>query len=260
MKLDIFQIDAFATDVFSGNPAAVVPLYEWLSDETLQKIANENNLAETAFFVRNKEYYELRWFTPEMEVDLCGHATLATAFVLFHFLDAPDECVVFETKSGRLFVDYEEGLLSMDFPAWQAKPFQVTERVMQVLGSKPAELYITRDLMAVFETQEEVEALAIDFPKALELDGLALIATAPGTDYDFVSRCFVPKAGISEDPVTGSAHCSLVPYWAKRLEKQNLTAFQSSRRGGELFCKNMGDRVKIAGHGACYMIGSIQLD
>lgn len=260
MKLDMFQIDAFASSVFGGNPAAVVPLYEWLSDETMQKIANENGLSETAFFVRKKEYFEMRWFTPDVEVDLCGHATLAAAYVLFNFLDAPDDCVVFETKSGRLFVDNEDGLLAMDFPAWKPKPFQVTERVVRALGARPAELHSTRDFIAVFEDPEEVKALVPDMGKVMELDGVALIATAPGRDYDFISRCFVPCAGIPEDPVTGSAHCSLVPYWAQRLGKDRLTAYQASKRGGELFCQDMGDRVKIAGYAACYMVGTIFLD
>ncbi|MBU1247562.1 MAG: PhzF family phenazine biosynthesis protein [Proteobacteria bacterium] len=261
MKLDIFQIDAFASSIFSGNPAAVIPLYEWLSDETLQHIATENGLSETAFFVRKQEYYELRWFTPACEVDLCGHATLAAAFVLFEFLDAPDDCVVFDTKSGRLFVDNDGGLLSMDFPSWKPKPFQVTERVVQALGARPLELYSSRDFLAVFEHPEQVMALKPDMGKVADLDGLALIATAPGEgDYDFISRCFVPAAGIPEDPVTGSAHCTLVPFWAERLGKKTLTAFQASARGGELFCEDLGDRVKIAGHAVCYMVGTIFLD
>ncbi len=260
MQLDIFQIDAFASNVFGGNPAAVIPLYEWFSDETLQNIATENNLSETAFFVRKKEYYELRWFTPTIEVDLCGHATLAAAHVLFEYLDAPDDCVVFETKSGRIFVDNDGGLLAMDFPSWKPKPFQVTERVAQALGAKPVELYSTRDFIAVFDDPNEVMGLEPDMAKIMELDGLAVIATAPGKDYDFISRCFVPAAGILEDPVTGSAHCSLVPYWSERLGKKSLTAYQASKRGGELFCEDLGDRVKIAGKAVCYMVGTLFLD
>ncbi|MGE4504116.1 MAG: PhzF family phenazine biosynthesis protein [Desulfovibrionaceae bacterium] len=260
MKLDYFQIDAFSGRVFGGNPAGVVPLYEWLSDEALQRIASENGQSETAFFVRKPEYYELRWFTPTVEVELCGHATLAAAHVLFEYLGAPDECVVFETKSGRLFVDYEDGLLSMDFPAWEPKPFQVTERVARALGAKPSELYSTRDFLAVYDDPEEVRALKPDFARVAELDGLAVIATAKGQDYDFISRCFAPAAGIPEDPVTGSAHCTLVPFWAKRLGKTKLHAYQASARGGELFCEHLGDRIKMAGQATCYMIGTIILD
>lgn len=260
MKLDYFQIDAFSNHVFGGNPAGVVPLYEWLSDETLQNIAAENGLPETAFFVRKPEYYELRWFTPTIEVELCGHATLATAHVIFEYLGTPDDCVVFETKSGRLFVDYSESLLSMDFPAWEPKPFQVTERVTRALGAKPTELYSTRDFIAVFDEPEQVLALDPDLVRVAQLDGLALIATAPSEEYDFISRCFVPAAGIPEDPVTGSAHCSLVPYWAKRLGKTKLHAYQASARGGELFCEHLGDRIKMAGQATCYMIGSIILE
>ena len=260
MELDFYQIDAFASKIFGGNPAGVVPLYEWLSDGLMQSIAAENNLSETAFFVNKGEYFDLRWFTPTTEVDLCGHATLAAAWVLFEILGYPDDCVVFETQSGRLFVDREaDGLLSMDFPAWEAKPFQVTERVTKALGAKPAELYLSRDLMAVFEDEVTVRDLAPDLARVAELDGMALIVTAPGGDYDFVSRVFAPSVGIPEDPVTGSAHCTLVPYWAARLGKQKLSAYQASARGGELFCREEGERVCIAGRASCYLTGSLIL-
>ncbi len=260
MQLDFYQVDAFASQVFGGNPAGVVPLYEWLSDELMQSIAAENNLSETAFFVSRGEYFDLRWFTPTTEVDLCGHATLAAAWVLFEALGYPDDCVVFETQSGRLFVDRDEdGLLSMDFPAWEIKPFQVTERVTKALGAKPSELYLSRDLMAVFDHEETVRSLNPDMALASELDGMVLIATAPGQDYDFVSRVFAPSVGIPEDPVTGSAHCTLVPYWAARLGKQQLTSYQASARGGELFCREEGARVSIAGRASCYLMGTIIL-
>lgn len=261
MKLDIFQVDAFSAEVFGGNPAAVVPLYEWLSDELMQQISLENNLPETAFFVQRGEYYELRWFTPGGEIDLCGHATLAAAYVLFECLEYPDECIVFATRSGRLFVDRDDSCtLSMDFPAWPAKPFQVTERVQRALGVRPDELYFSRDFMAVFKDEATVRALKPDMELVEKLDGLCLIATAPGEDYDFVSRVFVPSLGIPEDPVTGSAHCTLVPYWAKRLGKTELHAYQASERGGELFCRDLGDRVKIAGAAALYLKGVIYLE
>ena len=260
MELDLYQVDAFADGVFSGNPAAVIPLFEWLSDELMQNIAAENNLSETAFFVQKGEYFELRWFTPEAEVDLCGHATLASAYVLYEHLGYTDPVVVFETRSGRLFVDREGDDYSMDFPAWPVREIQVTERVAKALGERPTELYMgERDMMAVFETEDQVRNLKPDFRLVSQLDGMCMICTAPGLDYDFVSRTFVPEHGIPEDPVTGSAHCTLVPFWAERLGKSNLHAYQASRRGGVLDCENLGDRVKIAGKGVTYMIGNIIL-
>lgn len=261
MKLDIYQVDAFSSQVFGGNPAAVVPLFEWVSDELLQRIALENNLSETAFFVKQGEYYELRWFTPCGEVDLCGHATLAAAHVLFEHMGYADECVVFATRSGRLFVDKDQGcVLSMDFPSWEAKPFQVTERVQRALGQRPSELYFSRDFMAVFETEEQVRSLRPDMELVSKLDGLCMIVTAPGEEHDFVSRVFAPSLGIPEDPVTGSAHCTLVPYWAARLGKEDLRAYQASQRGGELLCRHLGDRVKIAGPAVTYMKGTVFLE
>jgi PhzF family phenazine biosynthesis protein len=260
MELDCYQVDAFADEVFSGNPAVVVPLFEWLSDGLMQHIAAECGVSETAFFVRRGEYFELRWFTPEYEIDLCGHATLASAHVLYEFLEYADPVVVFETKSGRLFVDREEGLYSMDFPAWEVRGIQVTERVTKALGNKPSELFMgERDMMAVFETEEQVRALAPDFRLVSQLDGLCMICTAPGLYHDFVSRTFVPQAGVPEDPVTGSAHCTLVPFWAKRLGKSSLRAYQASCRGGVLTCEDLGDRVKIAGHAVTFMKGTILL-
>ncbi|BCS87730.1 PhzF family phenazine biosynthesis protein [Pseudodesulfovibrio sediminis] len=260
MELEMYQVDAFAEDVFSGNPAAVVPLYEWLSEDLLQHIAMENNLSETAFFVRKGEYFELRWFTPEAEVDLCGHATLASAHVLYEYLDYTDPVVVFETKSGRLFVDRENGLYSMDFPAWTYNEIQVTERVATALGARPAELYMgQRDMMAVFDTEEDIRALTPDSRLVSKLDGMCLIATAPGLDYDCVSRVFVPEMNIPEDPVTGSAQTILVPYWANRLNKTQISSYQASARGGLLLCEHLGDRVKIAGKAVSYMTGTIHL-
>lgn len=260
MRLDIYQIDAFAEGLFTGNPAAVVPLYEWLSDDLMQKIAQENNLSETAFFVPRGEYFELRWFTPELEVDLCGHATLASAFVIYEFLNYTDPAVVFETRSGRLFVDREGDMLSMDFPAWPVREIQVTERVSHSLGARPDALYAgERDMMAVFESEDVIRGLVPDMREMNKLDCLCLICTAPGQDHDFVSRTFCPSSGIPEDPVTGSAHCSLVPYWAARLGKAGLHAYQASARGGTLLCEYLGDRVKISGRAVTYMQGQITL-
>ncbi|WP_419784846.1 PhzF family phenazine biosynthesis protein [Pseudodesulfovibrio sp.] len=260
MKLDLYQVDAFAHEVFSGNPAAVVPLFEWLSDDLMQRIAAENNLPETAFFVRKGEYFELRWFSTEAEVDLCGHGTLASAHVLYEHLGYKDPVVVFETKSGRLFVDREGDLYSMDFPAWPVRPIQVTERVVQALGARPVELFMgERDMMAVFEGEDDIRELAPDFRLVSRLDGMCLICTAPGMDYDFISRTFAPEQGIPEDPVTGSAHCTLVPFWAARMGKKSLNAYQASARGGELRCEDLGDRTKIAGKAVTYMTGNILL-
>lgn len=260
MELEIYQVDAFADGVFTGNPAAVIPLYEWLSDELMLNIAKENNLSETAYFVRKGEYFELRWFTPEGEVDLCGHATLASAHVLYEYLDYSDPVVVFETQSGRLFVDREDGLYSMDFPAWTYREIEVTERVSKALGARPAELYMgQRDMMAVFESEEEIRALEPDFRLVAKLDGMALVCTAPSLDYDFVSRFFVPELSIPEDPVTGSAHTMLVPFWAERLGKTELVAYQASARGGLLQCEHLGDRVKISGKAVTFLTGTIHL-
>ena len=260
MELDLYQVDAFAEDVFNGNPAAIVPLFEWLSDDLMQKIAMENNLSETAFFVRKGEYFELRWFTPESEVDLCGHGTLASAHVLYEHLGYTDPVVVFETRSGRLFVDREGDLYSMDFPSWPVRPIQVTERVSKALGARPVELYMgERDMMAVFESEAVVRDMTPDFRLVSKLDGMCMICTAPGLDFDFVSRTFVPEQGIPEDPVTGSAHCTLVPFWAARLGKSVLHAYQASHRGGVLDCEDLGDRVKIAGKAVTYLTGTILL-
>ncbi len=260
MELDFYQVDAFAEGVFTGNPAGVVPLYEWLSDELMQNIAAENNLSETAFFVQKGEYFELRWFTPETEVDLCGHATLASAYVIYEFLDYQDPAVVFETQSGRLFIDREGDMFSMDFPAWGVREIQVTERVSKALGARPVELFMgERDMMAVFESEDEVRNLRPDHRLVSQLDGMCMICTAPGLDYDFVSRTFVPEHGIPEDPVTGSAHCSLIPFWADRLGKSEMTAYQASKRGGVVGCQNLGDRIKIAGKAVTFMKGTISL-
>jgi len=261
MKLDIFQVDAFADKVFRGNPAAVVPLYEWLSDELMQNIARENNLSETAFFVRKGEYFELRWFTPEFEIDLCGHATMASAHVLYAHLGYEDPAIVFVTKSGRLFVDREKnGLYSMDIPSWPVKELQVTERVTKALGVRPDALYANkRDMMALFGSADVVMSLKPDARQVSQLDCVCLVCTAPSSDHDFVSRVFCPGVGIFEDPVTGSAHCGLVPFWADQLGRNELRARQISSRGGDLLCENIGDRVKIAGSAITYMVGTILL-
>lgn len=259
MKLPLFQVDAFSSRVFAGNPAAVVILEDWLPDEVLQSIANENNLSETAFVVRREDFFDLRWFTPEIEVDLCGHATLATAFVIFEHGYSTREEVAFETQSGRLTVARQGEWLVMDFPSRPPRPLEPDPAFAEALGAQPEELHVARDHLAVFASRAEVEALAPDFAAIAALDAFAVIATAPGDDCDFVSRFFVPRAGIPEDPVTGSAHCTLVPYWSARLGKPKLHARQVSRRGGELRCEQRGDRVLLKGQAVGYLRGEIEV-
>lgn len=259
MKIPLYQIDAFTTELFHGNPAAVCPLEEWLEDDRLQAIAAENNLSETAFFTKKQDHYVLRWFTPVTEVDLCGHATLAAAFVIFNYLDGSLTKVDFSTKSGTLTVERDGALLSMDFPARPASVCNVPENLMKGLGIEPDEVFLARDYFVVYDAEEKIQSLRPEMDRLLDIDGLGVIVTAPGKDVDFVSRFFAPKAGVPEDPVTGSAHCTLIPYWSERLNKKKLHARQLSQRGGELFCENLGDRVKIAGHAVTYLEGSILL-
>ncbi|TVR52202.1 MAG: PhzF family phenazine biosynthesis protein [Puniceicoccaceae bacterium] len=256
-KLPIFAVDAFTRRSFTGNPAAVIPLEEWLPDDLLQSIANENNLSETAFFVKKGELFELRWFTPKIEVDLCGHATLAAAHVLVHHLGYTESTVRFDSGSGRLFVRRVGGLLVLDFPTRRAESSKENPALNVALGATPSALFKSRDYLAVFDRAEDIAALEPDFEKMLELDCLGVIATAPSDRHDFVYRFFAPKAGVNEDPVTGSAQCSLIPYWAERLDKLKLHARQISERGGELFCELCGDRVKIGGYALTYLVGEI---
>ena len=257
MKIPIYQIDAFASSVFSGNPAAVCPLKNWLDDAVLQAIAQENNLSETAFFIPAEQGYHIRWFTPVAEVNLCGHATLATAFVVFTHLEPSGTEVVFNSRSGSLTVTREDDLLTMDFPSLPPVSCETPNDLIKGLGGEPAEVWCAEDYVAVFSVEDDITDLRPDFEllKALDLRGVAV--TAKGRNVDFVSRFFAPKYGINEDPVTGSAHCSLTPYWARILHKRDLHAHQVSKRGGELFCRDCGDRVKISGRAVPYMEGSI---
>ena len=260
MKLRLFQVDAFASRVFAGNPAAVVPLDAWLPDATLQSIATENNLSETAFLVGGTGDYHIRWMTPEDEVDLCGHATLASAWVVFNELEKGRTEVRFRSKSGPLRVTADGGRLALDFPSRPPEPADGSlSAVAAALGVRPRAVLASRDYLAVFDAEEEVRALKPDMAKVAALDRMAVIATGPGRDCDFVSRFFVPSLGIPEDPVTGSAHCTLVPYWSKRLGKKSLFARQVSARGGELWCEDRGERVSIAGHCVKYLEGTIEL-
>jgi len=259
VRIPIYQVDAFTDRVFGGNPAAVCPLEMWLSDAVLQSIAAENNLAETAFFIRRGTGFDLRWFTPTVEVDLCGHATLASAHVLFECQAFDLPAILFNTKSGELRVSRKGNLLALDFPARPPAETNAPAALLEGLGGNPEAILASRDYMVVYRTEQEIRGLQPDFEKLKALDRFAVIATAPGSDCDFVSRFFAPAQGIPEDPVTGSAHCTLVPYWAQRLGKTKLHARQISQRGGELFCELKGDRVEIAGHAALYMQGSIEV-
>ena len=259
MHLPIYQVDAFAEKLFGGNPAAICPLTEWLPDATMQAIAAENNLAETAFFVREGADYALRWFTPAVEVDLCGHATLASAHVVFSFLEPGRERVNFRTlKAGTLTVARHGDMLMMDFPARPATAVEPPPGLLAALGGSPREVLKARDHMVVYGSAAEVAALKPDFAALGRLDCWAAIATAPGEDgTDFVSRFFAPRQGIDEDPATGSSHCTLVPYWAARLGKRELKARQLSRRVGTLTCALNGDRVAIGGRTVLYLEGKI---
>jgi PhzF family phenazine biosynthesis protein len=260
MRIPLYQVDAFTSRLFGGNPAAVCPLAEWLPDATMQAIAAENNLAETAFFVAQGESYLLRWFTPTVEVDLCGHATLASGYVVTYILRPERRSVRFDTlKAGPLEVTRDGDLLAMDFPAWPPEHGPADPRILGALGKPPAESFVARGrTLAAFERAEDVAALKPDFTAMRQVPGADAIVTAPGRDgTDFVSRYFAPNHGVDEDPVTGSAHCVLTPYWAKRLGKNELRARQVSARGGDLHCTLRGDRVTLAGRAVLYLEGTI---
>jgi len=260
MKLPLYQVDAFTSRLFGGNPAAVVVMNEWLNDDLLQAIAAENNLSETAFVIPKPEGCPLRWFTPTLEMDLCGHATLAAAHVLFrHYLPALQQ-ISFSTKSGNLTVTRDHEILALDFPSRPGRPIEVNDALVSVLGVKPREALLSRDLLTVFESEAEIRAFRPDFQRLASLDAFALIISAPGTDADFVSRFFAPRAGVLEDPVTGSSHCTLVPYWAARLGKQVLVARQLSARGGVLHCELRGERIIIGGTTVEYLRGEITVE
>lgn len=259
MKLPIYQVDAFTSQVFSGNPAAVCFLDAWIDDRRLQAIAAENNLSETAFLVQNDDGFDLRWFTPVTEVALCGHATLASAFVLFVCRDWRADAIRFQTrKSGRLVVKRHGDLLEMDFPARPAHPRTPPDGLGRALRVSADHVYgSAEDLMVVLENEKAVVDVNPDFAALEKVECRGIAVTARGDRCDFVSRFFAPRVGIQEDPVTGSAHCVLIPYWASVLDKQELHAMQVSRRGGELFCGLAGDRVRISGKAALYLEGTI---
>lgn len=257
--MKIFQVDAFASAVFEGNPAAVVPLEQWPEDSLLQAIATENNLSETAFFVAEADQFRLRWFTPNAEVDLCGHATLAAAHVLFEHLDWRESEIRFISNSGALTVRRDGGWLAMDFPAVTSDPVAVPADLTAGLGVLPETVLAGTDYLVVLDSAEVLRSLAPDFVRLARLDRRGVIATAPGEDCDFVSRCFYPALAVAEDPVTGSAHCQLTPYWSERLGKTRLSGRQLSTRGGRVDCELQGDRVFLRGQAITYLEGVISL-
>ena len=262
MKYNIYQIDAFTDKVFSGNPAAVCPLDKWLSDDLLQKIANENNLAETAFYIKKDNEYHIRWFTPKTEVDLCGHATLAAAYVLFNFDNHKEKIINFYSAlSGKLTVSKHNDTLTLNFPVDIYESIELSHDLKHVFDIIPTyALKGKTDYVLVFETENQIKKINPDLIRIAKLGGRGVIITAKGNNVDFVSRFFAPQSGIDEDPVTGSAHTILTPYWSKRLNKTELTAIQLSERKGNLHCNLLGDRVEISGKAKLYMIGEIYIE
>jgi len=260
MKLRLFQADAFASGLFKGNSAAVVPLTEWLPDETMQQIAAENNLSETAFFIPEGDHFHIRWFTPKAEVNLCGHATLATAHVLFNELNFAGEQITFNSKSGILKVKEVGGKLQLDFPADYAHEVEAVPIFAEAFGVHPLATFKGKtDYLLLFDSEETIHNFQPDISLLLSTNARGIIVTAKGKEVDFVSRFFAPAVGVDEDPVTGSAHTTLIPFWAKRLHKTEMTALQLSKRGGELWCTLSGDRVLIAGKAVTYLRGEIDV-
>ena len=259
MKIPAYQIDAFTNHIFAGNPAAVCPLDAWLEKDRMQAIAQENNLSETAFFVPEDKGYHIRWFTPVTEVDLCGHATLASAFVVFNYLNQSTRQVEFNSRSGKLIVMKENDRLAMNFPAQPPEACETHPALIEALGKDPLEVLVSEDYFVIFSVEQDILDLRPDMEKLKRVDLRGIVVTAKGNQADFVSRFFAPKFGVHEDPVTGSAHCALIPYWAKQLGKKNLLAHQISQRGGELFCRDEGTRVVIAGQAVLFMKGIITL-
>jgi len=259
MKLDIYQVDAFANKVFEGNPAAICPLEEWLADDVMQNIAAENNLAETAFFVPTKRGYYIRWFTPTKEVSLCGHATLATAHVLYTELGYSQDQIEFDCMSGKLIVTKNEVGYEMDFPAQPAESCDRFDEAEQAFGRRPIACLKHEDYVLVFDDEEFVREVKVDVSKLKSWDLRGVMITASSNDYDFISRFFAPNYGIDEDPVTGSSYTKLIPYWANQLDKSKMFAKQVSPRGGEVHCELKGDRVRISGQCASYLVGTITI-
>lgn len=256
--MKMYMVDAFAEELFHGNPAAVCVCDKWLSEETMQNIAGENNLPETAFLVKEGEFYGIRWFTPAYEIDLCGHATLASSFVIHNYIQPGIDTIKLKSQSGHLKVDYKNGIYTLNFPSRMPERIEILKEVEECLGVKVQELYLSRDLMAVVDNEEIVKNISPDFGKMKELSiGDGIIVTAEGNEWDFVSRCFYPKCGVNEDPVTGSAHCNMIPYYSKKLGKNVMKAKQLSKRGGILYCEDCGGRVLISGKAVLYSVSEI---
>lgn len=252
-----YVVDAFTDKIFGGNPAAVCVMDDWLPDDLMLKIAAENNLSETAFTVKEGNTYRLRWFTPADEIDLCGHATLATAYVIANYYEKNMESLTFQTKSGDLVVSKKGDLFEMDFPSYELKKVDVTDDMEEAIGTRPLEAYMGRDLLCILATEDDVRNLNPDLNKVKKLDGLLLQVTAEGKDYECVSRTFGPKSNIPEDPVCGSGHCHIIPFWAERLNKSTLVAYQASARGGLLYCNYEGKRTKLGGKATLYSIADL---
>ena len=261
MEIDIFQIDAFTSELFKGNPACVMPLDDWLPDELLLNIAKENNVSETAFFVKKNNGFYLRWFTPEIEMDLCGHATLATAHCLKNHLDYKENQVTFDSMSGELIVKFNGDYIQMDFPHRKPINSELPRNIMDSLSIKPNKVLKSRDYILIYDDEEQIKNIEIDkelFDKT-NLDPGGVVITSEGNESDFVSRYFIPQCSFFEDPVTGSTHCSLVPYWSQILKKNKLKSIQLSERGGEMFCEDLGNRVIINGKAKTYFTGKVIL-
>ena len=254
-----YIVDAFTREIFGGNPAAVCVMDAWPSDDLMQKIAIENNLSETAFAVREDDIYHLRWFTPGGEIDLCGHATLGTAFVLLNYYEKDAQQVVFTTLSGDLIVTRRGELYEMEFPAYDLKKVDVTEAMEDALGVRVREAYLARDLLCVVDDEQTVRELTPDLEKVKQIDGLLVHVTARGKDEDCVSRSFAPKLSVAEDPVCGSGHCHIIPYWADVLGKNELVAYQASKRGGTLYCRQEGEKIFMAGKAALYSVDELNI-
>lgn len=255
-----YVVDAFTDKVFSGNPAAICVMNEWPEDSIMQNIAIENNLSETAFAVKERNTYHLRWFTPGGEVELCGHATLATAYVITRFVEPELKTVAFDTLSGRLTVEKHDDLLMMDFPSFQLKPVPVTEQMTKALGVKPIEAYYGADMVCILENEEQVRNVQPNQDLIRQIDGVCFHITAPGSEYDCVTRTFAPKCNVAEDPVCGRGHCHVIPYWANRMGKTEFTAYQASKRGGVLYCSYIGERTLIRGKAALFSEAELATD
>lgn len=262
MPLELYQIDSFTAEVFHGNPACVVPLKEWLPDEILLKITRENAVAETAFFIDKGDSIHLRWFTPEIEMDLCGHATLAAAHCLVSILNYKKDTIVFDTKSGALTVEVKDGMYYMDFPSRMPEVSTLPDLIVKSLNIQPKAVFKSRDYVLVYDSEEDIRKIQIERSMfdLINLDPGGVVVTSVGSDCDFVSRYFTPQSTILEDPVTGSAHCSLIPFWSSKLGKETLFARQLSERGGELYCQNKGERVIVAGKARTYAKAQIYID